>query len=193
GAALGLGLLNKWSVIWLGAGIAAYLLLARRDLLRTRGPWMAAGIAGLLFAPNLLWGVRTGWPTLEFMHHARTDKMVALQPLLYLVNQVLTLGPGAAPIWIAGLVAALVRRTWRAVALIYFVTLAILLASGSARVEYITLPCVALFAAGAVWWEERGRILRAAIAALALLLAIPIAPFALPILSVPRFLAYQAA
>src|SRR5262249_55245437 len=114
-------------------------------------------------------------------------------PLLYLVNQVLTLGPGASPIWIAGLVAAIVRRTWRAVALIYFVTLAILLASRSARVEYITLPCVALFGAGAVWWEERGRILRAAIAALAPLLAIPIAPFALPILSVPRFVAYQAA
>jgi dolichyl-phosphate-mannose-protein mannosyltransferase len=193
GVALGLGLLNKWSVLWLGAGIAAYLVLSRRDLLRTPGPWLAAAIAGLLFAPNVVWEVRTGWPTVEFMHHARAEKMVALQPLLYLANQGLTLGPGAAPIWIAGLVVALTRRAWRAVATIYVVTLAILLASGSARVEYITLPCVALFGAGAAWWEGRGRLARALVTALALLLAIPIAPFALPILPVTRFIAYQAA
>lgn len=191
GMAIGLGLLNKWSVLWLGAGLAAYLALFRRDLLRGPGPWLAAALAGLLFAPNLVWEMRTGWPTLEFMRHARSEKMIALQPLLYFMNQGLALGPGAAPIWIAGLVVALVRKPWRPVAALYVVTLAILLASRSARVEYITLPCVALFAAGAAWWEERGRIARAAVAALALLLAIPIAPFALPILPVRRFVAYQ--
>jgi hypothetical protein len=193
GVALGLGLLNKWSILWLGAGIAAYLVLFRRDLLRTAGPWIAAAIAGALFAPNLLWEVRTGWPTLEFMNHARSHKMIALEPVLYLANQALALGPGALPLWIAGLVAAIVRKPWRPMALFYFVTLAILLASGSARVEYITLPCVALFAAGAAWWGECGRFARTAVAALALVLALPLAPFALPILSVPRFVAYQAA
>jgi hypothetical protein len=193
GLALGLGLLNKWSVLWLGAGIAVYLVLARRDLLRTPGPWLAAAIAGVLFLPNVLWEIGTGWPTLEFMRHAREEKMVTLRPLLYLADQALALGPGAAPLWIAGLVAAFARPAWRAVAVIYVVTLAILLASGSARIEYITLPCVALFGAGAAWWSERGRLARAAVTALALALAIPIAPLALPILPVPRFIAYQAA
>ena len=193
GVALGLGFLNKWSVLWLSFGIDAYILLARRDLLRTRGLWISVAIHALLVAPNIVWEVRTGWPTLEFMHHARAEKMIALQPLLYLANQVLTLGPGAVPIWIAGLVVALTRRTWRVIAVIYLVTLAILLASGSARVEYITLPCVALFGAGAVWWEGRGRLARAVVTSLALLLAIPIAPFALPILPVSKFIAYQAA
>jgi len=72
------------------------------------------------------------------------------------------------------------------------VTLAILLASGSARVEYLSLACPALFAAGAVWWETRGRRARLTVAALAIVLAIPIAPLALPVLPVRSFLAYQA-
>src|SRR6185369_14516902 len=112
------------------------------------GPWVAGLIAGAIFAPNVWWEMRFHWPTLEFMRNARHEKMVALEPMRYLLGQTLSLGPGAAPVWIAGLVAALVRREWRLIAVLYIVTLAILLASGSARVEYVTLPCVALFAAG---------------------------------------------
>ena len=107
----------------------------------------------------------------------------------------LVLGPGAAPVWLAGLVAALApgRARWRLLAGVYGVTLAILLASGAARAEYITLPCPALFAAGATWWESRGRLARNTLAALALVLAVPIAPLAIPILPVSAFIAYQAA
>jgi 4-amino-4-deoxy-L-arabinose transferase-like glycosyltransferase len=194
GVALGLGLLNKWSVMWLGAGIAVTFVASpqRRQLL-TPGPWLAAGTAAVLFAPHVLWEIRTGWPTLEFMHNARTQKMVALEPLKFLLGQMLALGPAAAPIWIAGLVAALARPRWRLIAIVYLLTLAILLASGSARVEYITLPCAALFAAGAVWWESRGRIARGAMLTLAVVLALPLAPLAMPLLSVSRFIAYQRA
>ena len=194
GLTLGLGLLNKWSVAWLGCGLAVALLISpRRRRLLGVGPWLAAGLAGAIFAPNLIWEVRHGWPTLEFMHNARTQKMAALDPLKYVLNLVLAMGPGAAPLWLGGLVAALARPRWRTLALVFVVTLAILFASGSARVEYLALATPAMFATGAVWWEGRGRLARGAIAALALVLAIPIAPLALPILPVNRFLAYQAA
>src|SRR5215468_145331 len=193
GIVLGLGLLNKWSVLWLGAGLAAYLVIARRQLLRTPGPWIAAGLAALFFAPNLWWEARTGWPTLEFMHNARTEKMVALRPLSFLWSQVLDLGPGAAPMWVAGLVASLARPAWRVIGVLYLATLAILLASGSARTEYIALPSLALFGAGAAWWGMRGRVATLVVGALALVLAVPLVPFAIPILPVQEFIAYQAA
>ena len=195
GLVLGLGFLNKWSVSWLGAGLAAAIVLSsKRRVLRTVDPWLSAAVAGALLAPNLLWEARHEWATLEFMHNARVHKMAALQPLTFLANQLLAMGPGGAPIWIAGLIVSFAGRRagWRLLAVIYLVTLAILMLSGGARVEYLTLACPALFAAGAVWWESKGRAALVAVTTLAVLLAIPIAPFALPILPVRTFIAYQS-
>ena len=63
GLLLGLGLLNKWSVLWLGCGLAVALLVSpRRGQLRSAGPWLGAALAALLFAPNLGWEWRHGWP-----------------------------------------------------------------------------------------------------------------------------------
>lgn len=194
GALLGLGLLNKWSVLWLGAGIATTLLVtpARRHL-ATPGPWLAAALAFIVAGPNVAWEVRHGWPTLEFMHNARTAKMQAIEPLKFLIGQWLALGPGSAPLVLAGLVASLARTRWRPIAIGYVVPLAILFASGSARVSYALLAAPALLAAGATWWESRGRASRFAIVALALVLDVPVAPFALPVLPVREYLAYQSA
>jgi len=71
GVVLGLGLLNKASMLWFAGG--AFLGLAAsplRGTLRTRGPWLAAAIAAALFAPHVAWQVAHGWPTLEFMRNA---------------------------------------------------------------------------------------------------------------------------
>ncbi len=64
---LGLGLLNKTSMPWFGGGAALGILLtSHRRVLLTRGPWLAAALAGLLFLPHVVWQVQNGWPTLEF-------------------------------------------------------------------------------------------------------------------------------
>ena len=58
GLVLGLGLLNKTSVLWLGAGIAAALLLTDlRPQLKTRGPWLAGATALVVFSPFVLYGI----------------------------------------------------------------------------------------------------------------------------------------
>ena len=194
GLVLGLGLLNKWSVLWLGAGIGVALLLSPgRRALATPWPWLGAALAGALFAPHVLWQVRHGWPTLEFIHNASSQKMRALELLPFALDQVLSLGPGGAPIWIAGLVAAFARTRWRPAGLVWLVTLTILLANGSARTGYLALAVPALFAAGAVWWEGRGRVARALVAVLPFALLVPIAPFAIPCLPQERFVAWQRA
>jgi hypothetical protein len=165
GAVLGLGLLGKWSVAWLGAGLAVALVAspARRQLL-TPWPYLAALLAGAIVAPNLVWETRNGWPTLEFMRNASSHKMQPLDLAGLLGAQLLVLGPGAALIWVVGFVVALRRSAWRPLAIVWLVTLALLVANGSARAGYLALAALPLFAAGAVWWEERGRVARGAVA-----------------------------
>src|SRR5262249_33750035 len=58
GAALGLGLMNKLSMLWCGGGLLAGVLAGgRRRVLATRGPWIAGATAAALFAPHVLWQV----------------------------------------------------------------------------------------------------------------------------------------
>ncbi|MGH4015476.1 MAG: ArnT family glycosyltransferase [Pseudonocardiaceae bacterium] len=65
GAAVGVGLLNKWLVLLLVAALGASVLAVgpRRVL---RSGWLAAGvgIALLLAAPTLVWQASHGWPQL---------------------------------------------------------------------------------------------------------------------------------
>lgn len=68
GIAAGLGLLSKFSVLFLGAGAFVWLLADRnaRRWLITPWPWAAAVLAVLIFVPNLLWQARHHWETFAF-------------------------------------------------------------------------------------------------------------------------------
>ncbi len=63
GAAIGLALDSKYTVVLPGGGLVLWLLATRggRSWLRTPWPWMAAGIALLLFVPVLWWNAAHGW------------------------------------------------------------------------------------------------------------------------------------
>jgi hypothetical protein len=202
GGALGLGLLNKISISWLGIGIAVGLLLTpRRQVLRTPGPWLATAIASLIFLPHVLWQVANHYPTLEFIHNATAQKMVRVGPLAFFEGQVLTMGPGNAPVWMAGLVFALFARRgrpWQLFAWVWVAVCVLLLANGRSRASYLSPAYPALFAAGGVAWEGLlsggfARWTRPALLAMVGLLGIVAAPFAIPVLPVPSFLRYQAA
>ena len=68
GGLLGLGLETKLTIIALGVGMAAALLLTTpRPQLRTRWPWLGFVVAVALWSPNLVWEHLNGWPTLEFL------------------------------------------------------------------------------------------------------------------------------
>ena len=204
GVVLGLGLENKLSVLWLGAGIALGLVLSRaRRLLGTPGPWVAGGIALLLLVPHLLWQVAHDWPTLEFMANARTVKMTATAPWELLAEQVLMIGPLAFPLWAAGLVFFLFLRAgrpWRLLGWAWIGVFLLLALSGSARASYLAASFTWLLAGGGVAFERglarlgRPRLARSiGIASAGALVGggALLAPMALPILPVERFVAYQ--
>jgi len=197
GLVLGLGLLNKLSVLWLGTGIAMGLLLTsqRRRLL---GPWpyASAAIALLLFAPHLWWQWRNGFPTLEFIHNASSHKYAAQPPLSFLAQQLSLLNLATAPLWIAGL--AWTFRSgdgarFRTIGIAYVVVLAILLLNGTSNPIYLAPAYPFLLAAGAVVAERfvERRALRVAYAVLIVALGVVALPMVVPVLPPEKFVAYS--
>lgn len=206
GVLLGLGLENKISVLWLGAGIAAALVLTpARRWLATPWPWVAGLIAAALFAPHLVWQIRNGWPTLEFMHNATTRKMTPISPLAFLANEILVQHPVTFPIWAAGLVFLLAaprsvaqdRLPHRALVWLFAVPALILIASATSRANYLSPAFPIVFAGGSVAlgaWLDRARPwTRSAGLAVLLISGAITAPLGLPLLRVDSFIAYAQA
>src|SRR5208283_4820400 len=105
GVLSGVGLENKYSMLIFGAGIVVGLLLTpqRRSLL---SPWIWVGgaIAFLIFLPNLLWNIQHHFPFLELQANIRrSGRNVPLPPLAFFGQQITSMLPLSAPIWLAGL------------------------------------------------------------------------------------------
>jgi 4-amino-4-deoxy-L-arabinose transferase-like glycosyltransferase len=68
GIAAGLGLLSKFSALFLGAGTLLWLILDRdcRKWLFSPWPYLGAVLALLIFLPNLLWQSHHQWETFAF-------------------------------------------------------------------------------------------------------------------------------
>ena len=116
GCTLGVGLLNKVSTLWFGAGLAVGLLAApNRRVLLTWKPWAAAGLAGLMFLPHVFWQVSNGYPTVEFMRNVAAGKYAAVSPGELLAQQALFMNPLTFPFWFGGLWYALVGQAMPAV------------------------------------------------------------------------------
>jgi Dolichyl-phosphate-mannose-protein mannosyltransferase len=105
GAIGGLGLENKYSMGFFALALVAGLLLTpQRKWLLT--PWLlaGAGVALLIFLPNLLWNIHHHWPFLELMHNIRASgRDIALPPLPFVKEQILMMSLQTFPFWLAGL------------------------------------------------------------------------------------------
>ena len=68
GVAAGLGLLSKYTGLFLGAGIAVWLLLSpkARKWLLTPWPYLGGVLALIVFLPNLMWNASHDWMTFAF-------------------------------------------------------------------------------------------------------------------------------
>ncbi len=202
GLVLGLGLLVKISVLWLGFGLLVGLVATpERRWLWTRWPWLAGTVAFALFSPYLAWQIAHGWPTLEFIENATGSKMAPVSPLEFLLGQVEMVHPFTAPLWLGGLAFLFVAREGRrfqVLAWIYLTVFVLLAFSGTSRSNYLAPAYAWLFAAGAVAAERlanRPRLGWARYAAPAVLVAggVISTPLVLPILPVEQYLQYARA
>lgn len=205
GVLAGLGLENKHSTVFFGFALAVAVVASplRREL-RKPWIWLGAGIALLLFLPNVLWQVAHGFPTLEDLENVRrSGKNVVLAPLGFLGQQAAMNHPVLLPVWITGLVSLLVGkgRRYRVLGIVYLVFLVTMLLM-KAKNYYLAPIYPVLFAAGAVavdaWLEgrawTRARLWPRAAMASMLVASTVIWVFAmLPILPPERLLAFQGA
>jgi 4-amino-4-deoxy-L-arabinose transferase-like glycosyltransferase len=187
GAAVGVGLQTKFTMFTLALGIAVGVLAtpARRQL-GTRWPWLGAGIAAALLAPNLVWQAATGWPTLEFLDHQTTDVAAEESPLSFVLDTLLLVGPPALPLALGGLWVLLASARYRVLGWACLVPPVVVLVT-QAKAYYVGPLYPLLLAAGAVGAEalaaRRGRRWPVRVAAAALVVGgLVAAPVALPVL-----------
>ena len=115
GVVLGLGLLSKYSMVFYGLGFLAYLVLEpnRRGLLRDFRPWVAAAVALLVLAPNMIWNLRNHFVSVQHTAEISQLDRGLFHPdamLEFFLAQFAVFGP----IFFAGLLLLVARpRIWR--------------------------------------------------------------------------------
>jgi hypothetical protein len=198
GLVLGLGLLNKTSVLWLGAGIAACLAFTDlRSQLRSRGPWLAGATALLVFSPYVLWNLANGLPHLEFMRNASAEKYSSLTRVGFVVDQLMNMNPPVVLVALLGLGWSLFAtdgRRFRSLGTVFVSTFAILFVNPHSKPEYVAAAYTLLFAGGGVAIERLGRrwgrLVPLTAGGLLVLFGVVIAPLALPMLPVETYVRY---
>jgi 4-amino-4-deoxy-L-arabinose transferase-like glycosyltransferase len=161
--------------------------LARRELA------LGLGVAFAIALPSAIWQLTHGLPFLELMHNQAGGKNVALAPGAFVVNQVLSMNPLLAPLWLAGMIAPFVDarlRPWRFASLAFAMTFALMLVM-HAKDYYLSPAYAPMFALGAVTLERvRARTLRAGYLTAAVGVSALAAPVAMPILDPPELARY---
>lgn len=200
GVVLGVGLLNKIGVLFLGIGIFAGLLFTeKRNWLVTPWPYAAGGIAFLIFSPYIIWNLQHEWAHLEFIHNASAGKYAHLSPLDFIAGQVLLNNPVAMLVWVPGLIALFFFRPFKPYRLLGFLYLGpflIFLLNGTSKPEYLAPAYGVVWAAGGVWFERfmmrfrLGSLITVGTYACITIVAMMLLPMVLPILPVERYIRY---
>jgi hypothetical protein len=126
GAAVGMGLLTKYAIVFYIAGILAGVVLTRARCF-LKSPWFYAGIglALLIFLPNFLWLVRHQFISYQFLQHIHVRDVNEGRADGFLKEQFdACVNLFAAPVWIAGLIAFFGNRRYRMLAWMYVIPVA---------------------------------------------------------------------
>jgi hypothetical protein len=155
GAATGLGLLTKYSIVFFIAGILGGVALSRaRRFFLSGWFWSGIALALLIFLPNFFWQLHHGFISYHFLDHIHIRDVSEGRANGFLLDQVLTcVNLFAAPICLAGLVCFLRDRRYRMLAWMYLIPLTLFfLAKG--RGYYMAAAYPMLLAKGAVVSER---------------------------------------
>jgi Dolichyl-phosphate-mannose-protein mannosyltransferase len=185
GAAIGIGLETKYTVIGLILGLAAGTLATslRRDL-TSRWPWLGLGATFLIFLPNLLWQVGNDWPSVQYTLNHKSNQSVDFSPITFLAQQLALIGPIAIPVWVSGLYWLLRSPARRMLGVAALVTFVLFLFTGKSYYVGPLHPFLIAAGAGALegWTQKRRQWLRLGTGAALTVQAILLLPLTLPVL-----------
>jgi hypothetical protein len=193
GTALGLGMMNKYTIVFFMVGLATGLLLTpNRKYLTSKWLWLGALIAVLIWLPNAYWQITHNWISLTYLQSIHARDVLGGRSSVFMLDQLFTnVNPVAAPIWLAGLHFCLFSKRgqpYRMLGWLYIGTFTVLVALQG--VSYYLAPMYPLLlAAGAfaietLIREHQWTRVKPALAGLFVVTGIVIAPICLPITAV---------
>ncbi len=155
GAAVGLGLETKYSIVFYIAGILAGIALTgARRYLASGWFWAGIAIALLIFLPNFLWLVHHDFLSYRFLQHIHARDVGQGRAAGFLKEQfLLCLNTFASPLAIVGLICFFFERRYRMLAWMFVVPFA-LFYFGKGRFYYVAALYPMVVAMGAVCWER---------------------------------------
>jgi hypothetical protein len=168
GSSIGLGMLSKYSMPFLVAGLVVGVLATNvRRHLKSRWLWCGVAVSLLIFLPNLIWQAQHNFVSLDFLQHIHARDVRQGRAKGFLPGQIeLTLL--AFPLWMAGLYFYLFSakgKSYRTLGWMYVVPLLIFVVA-KGRDYYLAPAYPMLYAAGSVFAERQLQSLRPARAAI---------------------------
>ncbi|NQU67907.1 MAG: glycosyltransferase family 39 protein [Candidatus Marinimicrobia bacterium] len=197
GVVTGLSMLNKYSMLLFGFGVAVGLLFTpHREKFKNKWLWISAIIVLLIWLPNLAWQHSLGWPFFEHMRVLSATQLSNINPITFLLVQML-INLYADPIWLLGLF-FLFRSPegslYRPLGWMYVSILTVLLLL-SGKIYYLAPAYPMLFAAGSVFIEgfahrKSKNWVKPAISGFLILGSMTMLPIAFPLASVDGLIKY---
>jgi hypothetical protein len=194
---LGLGWLNKYSIVFYGIALLAALVISRhRKLLWS--PWLLLTLAGglLVILPNLIWQFQHNWPVIAHMTELQETQLGNVRLGDFLVSQVFMHFP-ALPVWLGGLIWLIFQRKqreFRVFAWAFGLTLLLIILLRG-KFYYTIAAYTILVVFGGVAWEQwttrPRRYLAVILMYLILSNGIFIMPFSLPVFKPGRMVKYD--
>lgn len=159
GATMGIGMMTKYTIAFLMAGVIVGCLATRNRRYLT-SPWLWGGalLSLLIWLPNLLWQIQNHWITLSFLGSIHNRDMLAGKGSTFLVDQLkFNINPVMLLLSIAGLYYFFFAPTGQAFRMIgwMYVVPFILYVLLQANGYYLAPAYPMLAAGGVVWWERR--------------------------------------
>jgi len=161
---IGLGLMTRYTIAWLVAGLTAgFLLTPARSRLNSRWLWAGIAVAAAIILPNAIWQARHEFISLDFLRSIHARDVAIGRTASFWGNQLII--PAhlfTVPLWIAGLIFFFRKPEGARYRLLgwTFVIALLLFAVARAR-DYYTAPLYPmLLAGGAVLAEGWPRLAR---------------------------------
>ena len=205
GLVLGLGLLNKMSILIFSLAVVVSLLLVpQRTYFKSKWIWLGGIIALAFSIPFVLWQFKHGWYFLDFATGYSGGIAYEASFPEFLWSQILPNNIFGLPIWVMGLGLLLFSSSWKRYRIFGFMYVIVFFLAYSLGVKfYFMIPMYSvLLAVGSVkiedYFSKRGiqrpgiRTVRIALPIAYVILSLPLLPMIVPILPIESFVKYAA-
>lgn len=192
GITLGIGLMNKYTILIWAFGLFIGLLFHQRArLFKDKWFYISGLLALFIFLPNIIWQVQHGVPFLSHLQELNESQLSTLDTFAFGLEQLNY--PLTGLVSLIGLWGLFTQKTYRAIgiaAVVIFGTMWLL----QSKPYYVFALYPVLFAAGAVqieqWLDKQTPIWTYLIAALILLPSLSYIPHLTPLLPIERYVEY---